>query len=611
MTATSVFSTTPMTFEETPMVRTTVKMLLALVAYLSIPLLLPVCAANPEYAERVVRLPGDYSIGRAFIVEPPSEDGFLWHEALVLPKRMIPEARGDIEVPAGKMLRLDIMKDGRAAASVLRRLNPNDVQILHFYFMARGVDDRALDAIAHLTGLRALFASNGSFSGRGLAGLAGLKQLKSLAISSRVSPDALKHIKALTSLEYLNISGKELTDDKLEIVGQMPWLTQLSIAQLSRTQSLRYIAKLKSLRYLNLQAVRDRRLDENLKYISDLTELEEVNFENSLIGDAGLAHMRNMKKLRKLDLFSNPSTGRITENGLAHLTHLIALEDVRLPSTTVTDKGLGYLAKLDSLRRVNLWSRHLTDRGLAVVAQMRSLEDVDLSCSNITDAGLASLCRGTGFKSLSISQCKVTDAGLAKVANLESLEYFALAHIPIRGAGLSALKHCPSLKEVSLRFVEIQGDPIEHIAGIPTLERLRFSYVDAPITDESLQQLSKLMNLETLSIVVEEASQMAITDAGIRHLARLKNLEHIWLNHCEQITDEGLKRLEGLGRLKQLRLDKSRVTMAGVDRLKAAIPDVSVTVPATMQSAARRPRLPSIERTGRTNGASPTVRRRR
>jgi len=544
---------------------------------------------------RIVHLPQDRSIGRAYIVEPQFDKKPLYHYVLGWPNRMIPEARGDIEVPAGRILRLDIMKDARTALPALRQLKPDDVQILFFYYAAKNVDDRTLEAIAHLSGLRVLFAGNGSFSEKGLAHLADLRQLKALQLPSSTPAESMDHLKGLTSLEYLNISGSDLTEAKLAKVGELPWLTQLSIAAHNASGDLKHIASLKSLRYLNLAAVRDPDLDRNLAHIANLTDLEEINFEDSFIGDAGLAHLRNMRKLKKLDLFSNPNTGRITDAGIAHLKTLTALEEVRLCSECLTDSGIVHLAELDSLKKMNLWSSRLTDTGIAAVERMKSLEELDVRCPNLTDVGFARLCLCPSLKSLSINRCKVADAGLAHLAKLKSLEYFAIDNAPVTGDGLAVLKQCPYLRELALYFLDLDDRAISHIAAIRSLEKLRLYNAGIQITDETLKQLGSLTALKTLSIIAEDASQMPISDGGIGHLSRLANLEYIRLNHCENVTDKGLAHLEGLALLRELRLDNCRVTTAGADRLKEKIPGVSVTVPATMRAAGIRP------------GASPPV----
>ncbi|MBC8218503.1 MAG: hypothetical protein H8E73_08565, partial [Planctomycetes bacterium] len=558
-------------------------------------------AANPLLAERVVHFPKDKSIGRCFLVEPQPEQECLWNRILVWPKTDVGHVRGDVNVPAGKMLRLDVWDAGPRAHNALARLGPDDVQILNFY-QCKKADDRMLSAASGLTGLKVLFLGQGRFTLKGLKHLTAFRELRALQLSVDVPVELLELIRNLTSLRYLNIGGPELIDAKMAKVGQLPWLTQLSIAAHDRSEGLRHIAKLKSLRYLWLAVARSPQLDRHLAYIADLTELEEINLEDSIIGDAGLQHLKGMIKLKKLDIGNRdyPVSYKITDAGMVHLSNVKSLEELKLPYAGVTDIGLAQLAGLNALKKLNV-GRDVTDEGMVALAKMKSLEDLDLGCPNITDAGLAELCRSSSLKSLSIGRCKVTDAGLANVANLKSLEHLSVSNVPINGAGLGALKQCPSLRGISLSSVELQSNAITHVAAIPSLEKLRLYYIGTPITDESLNQLSTLTNLKTLGIVIKETSQMPITDAGIAHLSRLKNLEHVSLNHCEKITEKGLKHFEGLASLRYLRLNKSRVTKAGVDRLKAAIPDISVTVPATMRSAVQRPPSSSRRLTTRTN----------
>jgi hypothetical protein len=242
---------------------------------------------------------------------------------------------------------------------------------------------------------------------------------------------------------------------------------------------------------------------------------------------------------------------------------------------------------------------------------MKSLEDVDLSCPAITDEGLAAVSRCAGLKSLTIGRCGITDAGLSKLGDLPSLEYLCVKHASIRGTTLGVLSRCTSLQGLDLMFMDLDPVVIDHIAAASSIERLNLYNIGVRITDDVLDRIADLKALKNLDILAKDASEMPITDAGILHLAGSKKLEYVWLNHCERITDRGLKHLEALSCLKQLRLDHSRVTMVGVDRLRAAIPDISVTVPATMRTAVRRPPSSSTGRTDRNASTVPITRRRR
>ncbi|MHC4745023.1 MAG: hypothetical protein ACYS8Z_24160, partial [Planctomycetota bacterium] len=98
---------------------------------------------------RVVRLPTDYSIGRAFIVEPQYDKRPSYHRGLVWPNRMIPEVRGDVNVPSGRIFRLDVWDGGPRAHRALAALGKDDVQILNFY-QCKKADDRMLMAVRGL-----------------------------------------------------------------------------------------------------------------------------------------------------------------------------------------------------------------------------------------------------------------------------------------------------------------------------------------------------------------------------------------------------------------------------------------------------------------------------
>jgi len=545
----------------------------------------------PQSEERVVHFPPDRSlgnmmiqdenakrkIGRCFLVEPKPEQTCLWHRVLVWPKTDVGHVRGDVTVPAGKILRLDVWDSGPRGREALVHLGPNDVQILNFY-QCKGADDRMLAAASRMTGLKVLFLGQGRFTLKGLKHLTAFRELRALQLPADVPVESLELIRKIKSLRYLCVTGPELTDAKMAKIGELPWLTQLGIAPRDRSEGLRHIAKLKSLRHLFLPAVRDPRIDRHLAYISDLTELEEIDFRDSMIGDAGLVHLRKMKKLKKLYLSSNPVTNRITDAGMVHLKNLSSLEELDLPwSSHITDTGFAFLADLDSLKKLNACSNGITDKSMATFAQMKSLEDLDISSKNITDAGMIQLSKCNSLKSLSLNGGQVTNAGLTHIAKLKTLSKLSLRRTQVTGSGLAVLKELPLLKELNVLYIDFGEAGMAHLAGLKSLERLS---IDRPrkITDDDLADLSRVTSLKKLKITVRDRSQSLITNEGLAYLANLKALEDLNIHSCQKVTDAGLRHFEDLACLKSLRLDFSRITKAGIARLKAKIPGVEVIV---------------------------------
>jgi hypothetical protein len=87
---------------------------------------------------------------------------------------------------------------------------------------------------------------------------------------------------------------------------------------------------------------------------------------------------------------------------------------------------------------------------------------------------------------------------------------------------------------------------------------------------------------EAVSVIPDIVRKLAlvnapVTDACVPHLLRLTGLERLNIAGTK-ITDDGLIALEGLQNLNWVCVNRAPVTAAGVDRLKASRPDVTVMI---------------------------------
>jgi len=85
-------------------------------------------------------------------------------------------------------------------------------------------------------------------------------------------------------------------------------------------------------------------------------------------------------------------------------------------------------------------------------------------------------------------------------------------------------------------------------------------------------RLDRLPDLRSLDL-----SDSRVTDTGLAGLAALTGLEELVLIGDIGVTDAGLAHLRGLTRLRKLDLRSTRVTPAGVARLRRALPHVEIT----------------------------------
>jgi Leucine-rich repeat (LRR) protein len=547
--------------------------------------------------ERIIHFPRDRSIGNLYVVDRvyPTDDFWAW--LFAWETKWLGEARGDMKVPANKWLRLDVSEKAWSRPRPFDGLKPNDIQILNF-FTYKGADASVLEDVEQLTALEVLNLAQTETIETGLRYLTSLKKLKYLYLPGHVRTDELAHLSKLTSLEFLHIEGPMVTDVKAAHIGKITSLTQLNLTGSEIGSGLVHLKGLKSLRYLNLRGNRSYDIDDDLVHLVELTELEELDLQNTLVGDAGLARLAGMKKIKRLYLRSNPASNKITDSGLVHLKELKSLEELVLPFTGITDAGLAQLVGLDSLKKLEAFGDGITDKGLSELAKMKSLEDLGIRSDSITDAGMIELSKCARLKALQLNDCAVTDVGLAQLAKLKLLTKLNINKTQVSGDGLAVLKELPLLTDLTLLQVHLGETGLAYLEGLPSLEKLWLAYPDMNIGDKEITILSSLVSLKELDVrLLEEnitepftdkgfvylskltalkrlqlSGNKMLTDKSLKSLSNLTALENIHMYQCNKVTNAGLKHLEGLAELKWLYLGNSQVTKEGMLGLKEKIP---------------------------------------
>jgi mono/diheme cytochrome c family protein len=97
--------------------------------------------------------------------------------------------------------------------------------------------------------------------------------------------------------------------------------------------------------------------DEDLKVLSEIPKIVELDLKNAGIGDAGLAHLAGLTDLQRLHLEKT----KVTDAGLQHLKGLSSLVYLNLYGTEVTDAGLEHLKPLKQLKNLYLWQTKVSE----------------------------------------------------------------------------------------------------------------------------------------------------------------------------------------------------------------------------------------------------------
>jgi Leucine-rich repeat (LRR) protein len=294
----------------------------------------------------------------------------------------------------------------------------------------------------------------------------------------------------------------------------------------------------------------------------------------------------------------NPVTGidlvktAVTDAGLAQLKVFPSLEALDLSDTQVSDAGMPSLEGLSMLRVLRLGNTRVGDAGLASLKGLTRLEVLKLNGTRIRDGGLAHLSGLAGLRDLTLSQTKVSSAGLVHLEALGELRALDLNDTRIDDAGLLRLAACPNLQDLHVAGTSVTDAGLPHLVALRNLERLDLS--GTAVTDAGVPHLKGLPRLWSLALSRARVSDAGladlkglpqllqlhlwatnVTDAGLVHLGGLKKLNFLVLSGT-QVTDKGLVHLEGSTRLEKLNLAGTRVTDAGAQRLRKALPKLTI-----------------------------------
>ncbi|MDR1384939.1 MAG: ankyrin repeat domain-containing protein [Planctomycetaceae bacterium] len=125
--------------------------------------------------------------------------------------------------------------------------------------------------------------------------------------------------------------------------------------------------------------------------------------------------------------------------------------------------------------------------------------------------------------------------------------------------------------------IQVKDEDLENIAeSIPTLKWM--SIMNDPckkITDDGLKHIAKLTRLKSLSLNINEN----ITDDGLKYLSGISGLEYLHLGSIKNITDSGLEYLMQMKNLKSVNLVGycPNITESGIARLQEALPQCKIT----------------------------------
>lgn len=416
--------------------------------------------------------------------------------------------------------------------------------------------------IAQLTGLTSLDLSDSQVRPEVVSHLGGLHDLVSLDLGGiPVTTKQLSALSHLTQLTHLSLWGTSVTDsiypwlDELpgllclnlswSLVTSLPMLPPLEVLRLSHCQ-LEHVwwsvkAGVRGLKQLHLQHSKlgSKEVTDGLNALlrCSAASLSVLNLSNVAEAVHCYPTLAVCSHLTQLDLHKTPTQNEECE----HLLLLERMEELDLGETYVGTPGLGMLMNMTKLQVLRLTSCHITDEGLNWLMRLTSLTSLDLSHNDIT-----------GVLTRAVPH--------VEEANMDHVMQNIWRPEELDDGGRSGLRGASGS---SGGAVVSPSDEVQNCWGcFPNLSVLKL--VRTGVTNSACRDIGHGLasSLRELSL-----GSPAVSDSGIRSLRHLRQLEALLLERCPQVTSGGLQGLQGMERLREVRVEGCWLVQEEVARM--------------------------------------------
>jgi hypothetical protein len=552
--------------------------------------------SSESKSPRIVRFPPGRSIGTLKVIDAEKkrrirdynfqDDGASWYSDY----EYLGQAKGDVVVPPGKRLGLEVNWRAAGDLTPLSQLEPDDLYKLRFEWrpskspgkkIPTEVDEAWMRNLSRLTGLRELHLTGVKVPRRSmhlihrlpslerfwpsrpndaeLAQIAELPRLKALYLTAdNCTNRGLRHLRKLTLLEEMQLfmtPGLDrrphpiVDDNGLVHLKNLSSLWYLALRGNFTDAGLAHLKHIPSLKTLWIAP--GTPTDAGLGHIADVATLEALCLWGSdKITNQGLAHLMGLRKLKSLDLRNTP----ISDDGLIHLREIKTLNRLRLPRA-ITDRGLALLSEQPEFKHLSVnYSNQITDDGLKHVAGHAALESLKIGGKGITNDGIDYIAELKNLKDLYLyaggtrDHPQMTDEGLIKLTALKSLSRLTIWNGQFTISAVTRLNDLSLLNQLEVRGIVQDGTALD-LSGLTALTDLSLRMGERQsMQDQDLASLAKLQRLRRLTITPPSPK---IGNEGIAHLAGLKSLVRLTFGG-NLIKDDGLAFLTGLKNLETL-----------------------------------------------------------
>lgn len=201
----------------------------------------------------------------------------------------------------------------------------------------------------------------------------------------------------------------------------------------------------------------------------------------------------------------------------------------------------------------------------------KDVRSVRLYAMRLNGSGLKYL-RNEPLERLSVAESKIVDENLHYIGDFKGLRRLDISYTWISDKGVESITPLPKLEELKVagctKLTSRSMEAILHFA--PNVSTLDISYT--PVGKAGYELLPRFKNLTHIDVSLSD-----LTDETFQPILQLCNLEGLAISNNKLLTDTTLKKVQGLKRLKLLKIDDcSGFSKSAIADFEKAMPGVTV-----------------------------------
>lgn len=302
--------------------------------------------------------------------------------------------------------------------------------------------------------------------------------------------------------------------------------------------------------------------DEDLIQLKGLTRLRQLKLDYAQLDGSGLAYIADLP----LTQFEN-NFGMLKDDNLKYFTQMKNLENLTIGSPNITDQGIKQLLPLRKLVGLGIGSDKITDKSVSTIAQFTNLWKLTLWAPKMTDAVVPSLYKMKDLETLYLINMKVKPDIGVKVAKMKRIKTLGLLGLPaISDDSMKAIAKLKldwldlgdtklgdnqlafisqTLGGIGLRGTGVSAKNLENLKNHSMLNKIQLSNIK--VTDDHIRVLTRMK----LTDIV-----LGATDLNFKQLLLLSNmstLERLNIQECPNLSPDQIQEFQSEFKLKHRR----------------------------------------------------------